>query len=202
MGILLRKKFIHRLESILEGEIFQFQRINYLNFERLDYLTKKNFYPELLEKKFGKIYLKSGHYQQIERNGSYEKKILSKSTLHIFPHEVAQIVAVDPFGEMLYSRFIHGGSSSVGSKGLILKELRKLIGKCRKNKFTIKKVILNHTHPSLDAELVHNKTEHLIIGGLSENDIALGKEVATKFKTIVHIRAITPRYNYSLAVLP
>jgi hypothetical protein len=184
---LLWKKFWH-LGNRIPDDVFA----KILSFKDLKRIAGKN-----LSLNQGDWILKKIRKQQLRANGDYEKFLLAKSAVTIFPHEVFQIRAIGKFGEVFSGRVFHGGIDRIGSKEMLLKEIRKLICIAKKKGASIASIEINHTHPTLEVIYHNSKKTYATFSCLSERDIQFVEEISPFLDFSLKIRAITPALNYT-----
>ncbi|MBT3586509.1 MAG: hypothetical protein HN509_16495 [Halobacteriovoraceae bacterium] len=135
--------------------------------------------------------------QQIDVLNASDEKLLAKSSLNFFPHEVFQITIKNEQGIAFSSKVFHGRQASISNLKKLETLIHQLSFRARSAGLTILEVEISHTHPSLEVLVEHKKGPYFIFNGLSKRDCQAGHHLATFLPYPLTLKAITPQAAYS-----
>jgi hypothetical protein len=187
-GFFLWRKFLSKINDIPKDGVLEILSYETLINEKIPNLKWKN----------NNLYYRREIDQLVTKNGLYERGLLKKSLLNIFPHEVCQILAHTNFGVTLHSNVIHGGASSINSFEKIIKLVLELKKEATKKGLGINSFEINHTHPSIELKYSGPKKFTYFMNGLSLSDLKFASNLRRWCGPQLLIKAITPNgFSYS-----
>ena len=187
-GFLLWKKFKSSVSKIPRDGVLELMSFDLFKREKIPNLKWKN----------DQLYYHRDIDQLLNKNGDYEKELLKKSFLNIYPHEVCQIIARTNFGVPLYSKYFHGGTSQSVSFEETVEAITLLRRRALLQGLEIDSFEINHTHPSLEIMYKGPIKCLYYMNGLSLSDLRLAENLKRWCGSKLKIRAITPNgFNYS-----
>ncbi|MDA8792576.1 hypothetical protein N9N67_04985 [Bacteriovoracaceae bacterium] len=137
-------------------------------------------------------------WQEIDSLNNFDEVLFSKGMNAVVPHEVLQIRLEGKFN-VVHTEVIHGELSNVSGIEEMSRNIARLKEKLKKMGDEGQKIIISHTHPSIDIILIDGQYYSYLFGGLSEKDLNIGQSIFQLNCIPTTIEAISPnKWKYTV----
>ncbi|MFZ8933992.1 MAG: hypothetical protein ACO2ZP_08855 [Bacteriovoracaceae bacterium] len=171
-----------------DGEFKHLTYVDLLYFGGTNYIFKN-----------GQLYFRRNVLQHIKQNNQEDQELLNQGMGWFMPHEVFKLKVETSIGSVIESDIIHKTIAKGPQILEIIREIKKIELRVKKQNIAIKTVHLIHTHPSLEIGIKKGNKWTFYRNGLSQADLTLGELLHQRLKYNLCLKAITPNginYNY------